>query len=31
VAEIDATRPREEVQTAIRTRFGLPPARPRGR
>jgi adenylate kinase len=25
VAEIDATRPRREVQAAIRTRFGLPP------
>jgi len=30
VAEIDATRPRDEVQAAIRARFGLPPisARP---
>jgi adenylate kinase len=27
VAEIDATRPRHEVQAAIRVRFGLPPLR----
>jgi hypothetical protein len=27
VAEIDATRPRKDVQAAIRARFGLPPPR----